>query len=154
MKRTVATIALAILTLATLAGCGSSRNRSSSGTATWPRVATAHGTVIVGPGIDHAQVARYVEEGFARARTRTRDPEGRVDIHTVEGVTIVLGTWSRYHGSVIEILQGTEFSIAHEIQHLLAQRNGLKGPCLRFQDHPDDNPGGGCNLDGEWSVGE
>jgi hypothetical protein len=51
----------------------------------------------------------------------------------------------------IEILAGTEFSLEHEVQHLLAERNGIHGPCQAYQDHANDNPYGGCNLDGEWA---
>jgi hypothetical protein len=120
----------------------------------WLRVATKHGTVALQPGVDPVRAVRYIEAGFVRARGRTRHPVEKVDKHTVEGLTITTGTWSRYLGvGHIEILAGAEFSLEHEVQHLLAERNGMRigDPCQTYQDHANDNPYGGCDLDGRWS---
>jgi hypothetical protein len=144
MKRTLATLAA----LACLA-CDTAGPTAPD---SWLRVATKHGTVALQPGVDPVRAVRYIEAGFARARGRTRFPVEKVDKQTVEGLTITTGTWSRYLGvGHIEILAGTEFSLEHEVQHLLAERNGIHGPCQTYQDHANDNPYGGCNLDGEWA---
>jgi hypothetical protein len=146
MKRYV----IAIAALACLA-CDSAGPTAPD---SWLRVATKHGSVALQPGVDPVRAVRYIEAGFTRARTRTRFPAEKVDKHTVEGLTITTGTWSRYLDvGHIEILAGTEFSLEHEVQHLLAERNGMRigDPCQTYQDHANDNPYGGCDLDGRWS---
>jgi hypothetical protein len=146
MKRYV----IAIAALACLA-CDSAGPTAPD---SWLRVATKHGTVALQPGVDPVRAVRYIEAGFVRARGRTRHPVEKVDKHTVEGLTITTGTWSRYLGvGHIEILAGAEFSLEHEVQHLLAERNGMRigDPCQTYQDHANDNPYGGCDLDGRWS---
>jgi hypothetical protein len=147
-RRPPAVPVLFLLLLLYLLACNSAGPTAPD---SWPRVATKHGTVTLQPGVNPVLAVRYIEAGFSRARTRTTDPAGRVDRHTVEGVTITLGTWSRYLGGTIEILEGAEFSLEHETQHLLADRNGIKGPCQQYQDHANDNPWGGCDLDGRWA---
>jgi hypothetical protein len=143
MKRTLATLAA----LACLA-CDTAGPTAPD---SWLRVATKHGTVALQPGVDPVRAARYIEAGFARARGRTRFPEEKVDRYGVEGLTVAIGTWGRYHGlHLIEIQEGAEFSLDHELQHWLYEKGGGKGPCLEWQDHAE-HPLGGCNLDGEFA---
>lgn len=118
-------------------------------------VATKHGTVYVDPAADPVAVAHHLEAGFARARTRTQHPE-RVDDVTAEGLIVVVNprltgrASGAYRVSIIEIAPGVERVMDHEVQHLIADRLGIRGPCLEWQDHGEHQLGG-CDLDGRWA---
>lgn len=118
-------------------------------------VGTKHGTIYVDPAANVFHVAMYLESGFARAKTRTLRPE-RVDDVTAEGMIFVVNPLiaGKYNGvyrvSIIEMAPGMERVVDHEVQHLIADRLGIRGACLEWQDHGEPGSPGSCNLDEEW----
>jgi len=107
-------------------------------------LSTSYGTVHVDVGdcaFDPAKAIDAIERGYAQARQQI-GPEA--DRHRLDGVRVVVRTelsqpaYGVYHpnSDQIEVLEGVENVLRHELQHRFCYRMDLPEECCYLQDHP------------------
>lgn len=138
-------VATALAATVALAACSGS-GRSAGPTATsgpQATLSTAYGTVTVytnGNPFDAGRAAEAIEAGYARARAQVGS---RVDTIRLDGMAVSVqpgvfsGAVGEYHSSrdLIEMAQGVENVLNHELQHRFCHKLGLSGACCTYQDH-------------------
>ena len=104
---------------------------------------TAYGTVTVytnGHPFDAGRAAEAIEAGYARARAQVGS---RVDSIRLDGMAVSVqpgafsGAVGEYHANrdLVDIAQGVENVLNHELQHRFCHKLGLSGSCCTYQDH-------------------
>jgi hypothetical protein len=144
--RTLQQIAVALLTALALGACaGSGGGPSSPMEPKGPQagLATKRGTIRVvtnGNAFDADRAIAAIEAGYDRARTQVGD---RVDNIRLDGMVLEVqpgvfnGAVGQYHASndTVDIAQGVENVLTHELQHRFCHNLGNAGDCCTFQDH-------------------
>jgi hypothetical protein len=139
-------IAAALAAAFALSACGGSGGGPSSPTETngpQATLATKRGTVMVltnGNSFDPDRAVAAIEAGYAKARTQIGD---RVDNIRLDGMVLEVqpgtfnGAVGQYHSNSdrVEIAQGVENVLAHELQHRFCHNLGNAGECCTYQDH-------------------
>lgn len=94
-----------------------------------------------GHAFDPDRALAAIERGYDRARVQIGDT---ADAVSISGLGIVVkpgpfaGAIGEYHSrsDLIEIAQGIENVLAHELQHRFCHQLGNGGSCCSYQDHP------------------
>ena len=141
--RTSRLAAIALTTLA-VAGCSGSSGRAPTA-AGGPEatIATAYGTITVytnGHAFDPDRAVAAIEAGYAKARTQIGS---RADGVRLDGLGISVqpgvfrGAVGQYHPErdLVDMAQGVENVITHELQHRFCHKLGRSGDCCTYQDH-------------------
>jgi hypothetical protein len=138
--------ALTLATTLSLAACSSGGGGGTGPTApVGPQAAlsTPYGTVTVftnGNEFDPNRALAAIEAGYAKARTQVGN---RIDPVRLDGMAISVkpgtfnGAVGQYHPNqdVVDVAQGIENVITHELQHRFCHRLGNSGECCTYQDH-------------------
>lgn len=106
-------------------------------------LSTKYGTVTVftnGVAFDADRAIAAIEAGYSKARTQIG---GRVDHVRLDGMAISLkpgvfnGAVGQYHPNqdIVDVAQGVENVLTHELQHRFCHRLGHSGDCCTYQDH-------------------
>jgi hypothetical protein len=149
--RTLPVAAILVATLG-LGACSSGGGGGASPTAAegpQATLATAYGTVTVltnGNPFDAGRALQAIDAGYAKARTQVGS---RIDSVRLDGMAISVkpgvfnGAVGQYHpnSDLVDVAQGVENVITHELQHRFCHRLGNSGSCCTLQDHS-----GGFNL--------
>ena len=151
--RTPATLTTTTLLLLAAAGCsggGAGPTAPTLKATTGFVIHTPHGAVRVDTGgrdFDQAAAVDAIERGYAQAREQI----GAVaDSHTLDGMRVLVRTelsqpaYGVYHpdSDEVEVLEGVERVLRHELQHRFCYRMELPEECCYYQDHP-----GGYDLE-------
>ena len=107
-------------------------------------IMTAHGMVRVetnGHLFDPAAAEAAIERGYDKARAQIGS---YADNFSVDGLLLIVhagpfdGAVGRYRSSddVIEMAEGVENVLSHELQHRFCHQLGRDSECCRLQDHP------------------
>jgi hypothetical protein len=135
----------ALALTATFAACSGSGGGKSPSAASGPQatIATAYGTVTIytnGHAFDPTRAVAAIEAGYDRARQQVGS---RVDNVRVDGMGISVqpgvfrGAVGQYHTDrdLVEVAQGVENVLTHELQHRFCHKLGRSGDCCTYQDH-------------------
>lgn len=132
---------LTILFCLLIFGCSNGPTEPSEPQAT---LATPFGTVTVlskGNAFDADRAVQAIEAGYSKARAQVGNS---IDAVRLDGLTIQVepgvfgaGAVGRYYpeSDMVQIAQGVENVLTHELQHRFCRNLGNSGDCCTFQDH-------------------
>jgi len=137
----IAILSMILLAAVACSGSSSSPTEPTSGESV---LSTPHGAARVvtnGCAFDPAAAVDAVEAGYAQARAQIGN---EADLMSFDGVVVLLhpgpfdGAVGRYspREDEIEVAQGVERVLRHELQHRFCYHLGLPRDCCFYQDHP------------------
>ena len=131
--------------LVLLAACSSGGSGPTAPSGPQASLATSWGPVTVftnGHAFDADRALASIENGYSRARAQVGSG---ADSISLAGLAIsvttqeALGAYGEYHADrdVIDMAQGIENVLSHELQHRFCHELGRSGSCCTLQDHPN-----------------
>ena len=138
------TLALTVAAGLLISACSGS---SSGGPATpdgpQATLETSYGTITVytnGNGFDAGRAVAAIEAGYAKARSQVGS---RADAVRLDGMAVAVqpgvfrGAVGQYHPNtdLVDVAQGVENVLTHELQHRFCHKLGRSGECCTLQDH-------------------
>ena len=144
MPRTATRLVALTLAATLYAGCsGSSGGGPTAAKGPEATLATSYGTITVytnGYAFDADRAVAAIEEGYARARQQVGSRADGVRLDGM-GVSVQPGVFrgavGQYHAAsdLVDVAQGVENVLAHELQHRFCHKLGRAGDCCTYQDH-------------------